>query len=218
MQAIPWSALATGYLFGSFPSAYILCRIIYGINIFEHGSKNMGATNVHRVLGSKPFAATLLLDIIKGFSAVLAATALFSVPESAVLTGLSAGAAAVVGHTLSIWVRFRGGKGVATGLGVFLALAPKASIASMMVFLLVLVSSGFVSLGSIAAAGSLPFLILQFNECGDSWLPWFVGFASLVSAFVIYKHKTNVIRLWNGQENPLGPSQQPEPGLPAETN
>ncbi|HNW36376.1 MAG TPA: glycerol-3-phosphate 1-O-acyltransferase PlsY [Candidatus Ozemobacteraceae bacterium] len=216
MQAIPWSALATGYLLGSLPTAYLLCRIFYGINIFEHGSKNMGATNVHRVLGSKPFAATLLLDILKGFAAVLLAVSFFSGPENVVLTGLSAGAAAIIGHTLSIWVRFKGGKGVATGLGVFLALAPKASIAAMVIFLLVLVSSSFVSLGSIAAAGALPFLIIQFNECGDPWLPWFVGFASLVAGFVIYKHKANIIRLWNGQEHALGRDSQPEPPLPAE--
>lgn len=204
MQAIPWSSLATGYLLGSIPSAYLLCRLFYGINIFEHGSKNMGATNVHRVLGTTPFAITLSLDILKGFAAVLVAIWLFASPESVVQTGLAAGAAAIAGHTFSIWVKFRGGKGVATGLGVFLALAPKASITAMAIFLLVLVFSGFVSLGSIAAAGSLPFLILEFNECGDAWVSSFAGFSALVAAFVVYKHKANIVRLWHGEEHALG--------------
>jgi len=184
---------------------------VYGIDIFEHGSKNMGATNVHRVLGTKPFALTLLLDIVKGFAAVLLSMRLFATPETLVPTGLAAGAAAIAGHTLSVWVRFKGGKGVATGLGVFLALAPKASIAAMVVFLAVLVPSGFVSLGSIAAAGALPFLIHAFNEGGDAWSPWFVGFSAFVALFVIYKHKANIQRLWMGEENALASGSEPSP-------
>ncbi|HEY9070075.1 MAG TPA: glycerol-3-phosphate 1-O-acyltransferase PlsY [Candidatus Ozemobacteraceae bacterium] len=215
MPMIPWQSLAAGYILGSIPSAYFLCRLVYGINIFEHGSRNMGATNVHRVLGTKPFAVTLLLDILKGFAAVLLSMRLFATPETFVPTGLVAGAAAIAGHTLSVWVRFRGGKGVATGLGVFLALAPKASIVAMLVFLTFLIASGFVSLGSIAAAGSLPFLIHEFNECGDAWRPWFVGFAAIVALFVIYKHKANIRRLWRGEENALASRSEASPAREA---
>lgn len=208
MQAVSWQALAVGYILGSIPSAWLLCRVFYGIDIFEHGSKNMGATNVHRVLGAKPFAITLILDILKGFAAVLLSISFFAPPETAVPTGLVAGAAAIAGHSLSVWVKFRGGKGVATGLGVFLALAPKASVTAMGIFLLVLVSSGFVSLGSIAAACALPFLILEFRECGEAWLSSFVGFSAFAALFIVYRHKANIIRLWNGEENALGSQKQ----------
>ncbi|HOT27528.1 MAG TPA: glycerol-3-phosphate 1-O-acyltransferase PlsY [Candidatus Ozemobacteraceae bacterium] len=216
MIGITWHPFAAGYILGSIPSAWLLCRIFYGIDIFEHGSRNMGATNVHRVLGTKPFAITLILDILKGFAAVLLSISFFSVPETAVPTGLAAGAAAIAGHSLSVWVKFRGGKGVATGLGVFLALAPKASVTAMGIFLLVLVSSGFVSLGSIAAACALPFLILEFRECGEAWLSSFVVFSAIAALFIVFRHKANIVRLWNGEENGLG-SRKPEPEPPGAT-
>lgn len=216
MTGITWHPLAVGYILGSIPSAWLLCRIFYGIDIFEHGSRNMGATNVHRVLGTKPFAITLILDILKGFAAVLLSVSFFSAPETAVPIGLAAGAAAIAGHSLSVWVKFRGGKGVATGLGVFLALAPKASVTAMGIFLLVLVSSGFVSLGSIAAASALPFLILGFRECGEAWLSSFVGFSAVAALFIVYRHKANIVRLWNGEENALG-SRKHETETPGAT-
>ena len=121
---------------------------------------------------------------------------------------LLAGAAAVTGHTLSFWVRFRGGKGVATGLGVFLGLAPAASIAAMFVFLVVLVISGYVSLGSILAAISLPVFIAWLREGGTEWSTPLAVFAGVVAAFIVYKHKANIVRLWRGEELSL---RQPRP-------
>lgn len=161
----------------------------------------MGATNVHRVLGTLPFGITLSLDIIKGFAAV-AITALTAaeLPAKPMLC-LATGAAAVAGHTLSFWVSFKGGKGVATGLGVFLALAPKASIAVMGVFLFTLLTSGFVSLGSILSATALPIMIWIFNEGGNELNRILAGFAAIIALFVIIKHRSNIKRLLKGEEN-----------------
>jgi glycerol-3-phosphate acyltransferase PlsY len=199
-------AALTGYLCGSLPTAYWLGLTIYRLNIFEHGSKNMGATNVYRVLGKIPFAATLIIDILKGMAAVFIVAGLFpETPE----TVFAAAAGAMCGHTLSFWVRFRGGKGVATGLGVFLALATKSSIACLLVFLVVLITSGMVSLGSIIAAAALPFFILYFNELGPVYNPYITAFSALVAVFVIYKHRANIQRIIRGEELKIGASGVP---------
>jgi len=189
-----------GYLLGAIPTAYWLCRIIYKINIFEHGSRNMGATNVHRVLGTFPFALTLILDILKGLTTVVVSVYLFATAENFVMIQIVSGAAAIAGHTLSFWVGFRGGKGVATGLGVFLAIAPKAGIASMMIFILTLIASGFVSLGSIFGSAFLPVFIFLFKEGGSDWNLWFTAFSAIIALFIIFKHKANIRRLLKGEE------------------
>jgi len=194
-------AILTGYLCGSIPTAYWLGLSFYRLNIFEHGSRNMGATNVYRVLGRTPFAITLGIDVLKGMTAVLITARLFSDTPEAVFV---AAAAALCGHTLSFWVKFKGGKGVATGLGVFMALAIKSSLATLGVFLLVLIASGMVSLGSIIAAASLPFFIFYFQELGIVYTPYLTAFAGLVAAFVVFKHKTNIQRILKGQESKIG--------------
>ncbi|HNV68410.1 MAG TPA: glycerol-3-phosphate 1-O-acyltransferase PlsY [Candidatus Ozemobacteraceae bacterium] len=191
-----------GYLLGSIPSAYWFCLAVYRIDIFQFGSKNMGATNVHRVLGQGPFSMVLVLDILKGFFAVLFGAWMAAAPEQVMLLKIVAGGTAVIGHTLSFWVRFRGGKGVATGLGVFLGLAPVSSILTMFVFLVVLIPSGMVSLGSIAASASLPFLIYRQGEGGD-WNTALVAFATVVALVIIVKHRANISRIAAGRENKL---------------
>lgn len=194
-------AALLGYMCGSFPTAYWLGLSVYRINIFEHGSCNMGATNVYRVLGKIPFAVTLVMDILKGMAAVLICASLFpAFPETVFI----AGATALCGHTLSFWVRFKGGKGVATGLGVFLALATKASIASLLVFLVVLIISGMVSLGSILAAVALPFFIYFFKELGPVYNPYLTAFAAIVASFIVFKHKANIQRILKGEELRIG--------------
>lgn len=198
-----------GYLLGSIPTAYWFSLLVYRINIFEHGSKNMGATNVHRVLGSRPFALVLTLDILKGWAAVLMAGLFTSNPALLMPLKLIAGAAAVTGHTLSFWVRFRGGKGVATGLGVFLGLAPIASVAAMFTFLVVLIISGYVSLGSIVSAISLPIFIGWLREGGPDWSIPLASFAAVVAAFIVYKHKANIGRLLRGEELSLRQPKSP---------
>ena len=192
-------AFIIGYLLGSIPTAYWLGLIFYKCNVFEKGSKNMGATNVYRVLGTLPFAITLLGDILKGMAAVLLTARLLPYP-SAVFT---AAAASLIGHTLSFWVKFKGGKGVATGLGVFLALATRASVASLIVFGVTLISSKMVSLSSIFAALSLPLFIFYFQELG-TYNTHLLTFAAVVAIFVVFKHKANISRIISGTEAKLG--------------
>jgi glycerol-3-phosphate acyltransferase PlsY len=194
-------AIVTGYLLGSIPSAYWLGLAVYRLNIFEHGSKNMGATNVFRVLGKVPFAITLALDVLKGMMAVIITAKL--APTFPPGLFIAAGAA-ICGHTLSFWVKFKGGKGVATGLGIFLALATKASISSLLVFIVTLIVSGMVSLGSILAAISLPVFIFIFKEGGPIYNVYLTGFAALVAIFIVYKHKANIHRIIKGEELAIG--------------
>lgn len=193
-------ALVTGYLCGSIPSAYWLGLIFYKCNIFEHGSKNMGATNVYRVLGKVPFAITLMLDILKGMAAVIISAHIFA---NATAIFFSA-AGALLGHTFSFWVKFRGGKGVATGLGIFLALAAKSSLASLGIFLVVLLASKMVSLSSIFAAALLPVFIFWFQELGPVYNFYLTSLSAIMAIFVIYKHKANIKRILKGQELKLG--------------
>lgn len=193
-------AALLGYLCGSLPTAYVVARLFYGINIFEHGSKNMGATNVYRVLGTWPFAVTLAVDVLKGMVAVLASAHFWPGAPALYFT---AAAAAMAGHTLSFWVRFKGGKGVATGLGVFMALAGHAALASLGVFMATLLVSRMVSLSSILAAALLPVFIYRFQELGPIYNPYLTGFAAFIALFVIIKHKTNVQRILKGEESRL---------------
>ncbi len=195
---MPYAAAALiGYLCGSIPTAYWLCLLVYRLNIFEHGSRNMGATNVFRVLGTLPFAFTLAIDVLKGMAAVMICASLW--PDLPGVVFIAA-AAALFGHSLSFWVKFRGGKGVATGLGVFIALAGKSALASLAVFMITLLLSRMVSLSSISAAALLPVFINRFGELGPVYNPYITGFAAIIAAFVIYKHKTNIQRIARGEE------------------
>lgn len=190
-------AFLTGYLCGSIPTAYWLGLAFYRLNIFEHGSRNMGATNVYRVLGTTPFAFTLAIDVLKGMAAVFISAAFW--PKSPYVVFIAA-AAALIGHTLSFWVRFKGGKGVATGLGVFMALAGKAALASLGVFMVCLFISRMVSLSSVLAALFLPLFIFSFGELGPVYNPYLTVFAALIAAFVALKHKSNIQRIFKGEE------------------
>ncbi|HNX75731.1 MAG TPA: glycerol-3-phosphate 1-O-acyltransferase PlsY [Candidatus Rifleibacterium sp.] len=194
------SAAVIGYLFGSIPTAYWLCLLVYRLNIFEHGSRNMGATNVYRVLGNRPFAVTLAIDVLKGMAAVLICAAAWPTIPAVVFI---AAAAALCGHTLSFWVKFKGGKGVATGLGVFMALAGKSALASLAVFMIVLLASRMVSMSSMLAAVLLPVFIYHFNELGEIYNPYLTGFATIIAMFVIFKHRTNIQRIFRGEEAKL---------------
>jgi len=200
-------AVLIGYFCGSIPTAYWLGRFVYRLNIFEHGSKNMGATNVFRVLGKKPGIATLLVDIAKGIVPVLIVRQYM--PHNPVLTFVAA-AAAMMGHALSFWVSFKGGKGVATGLGVFLALATKASLCSLLLFLVTLTFSGMVSLGSILAAAVLPVFVYWFEELGPVYNPYLTVFSAAVALFVIYRHKANIQRIIKGEESSVWGNKKPQ--------
>jgi len=189
--------LLLSYLLGAFPTSYVAGRITRGIDLREHGSGNLGATNAFRVLGWRVAVVVFLVDIAKGF-----VPAHFfpqfdggASPDLA----LAYGAAAIIGHIYSVFVGFRGGKGVATGAGVFLAVAPLATLAGLAVWIAVVAATRTVSLGSILAALVVPIVVAA--TAGASAVLWFsLG----VSAFVIFAHRSNIRRLLRGEEHRFG--------------
>lgn len=193
-------ALAIAYAAGSIPSAYVAGKAC-GVDLRKHGSGNLGATNVIRVLGAKIGLVVFAFDVAKGALPVV------FLPRSTVSTlppiwiAIGCGIAAILGHTRPLFLLFqRGGKGVATAAGVFLALAPIQTLLTLIVFAVVLLTSGFVSLGSLISACLLPILIvvtLGFRS------PVFT-LSVLVALFVFWTHRANVGRLRRGEENRFG--------------
>lgn len=184
--------IALSYFIGAIPFGYLLVKVFYKTDIRQHGSGNPGATNVWRTFGKKPGAATLALDILKGVLPVMTARALF--PHE---PGISmwCGMAAIVGHNWSIFLRGKGGKGVATSIGVFLALIPLPSIIAIVVFLVVFFFSGHVSTGSMAGAAGL--MTGTFIFPTPSVLRLFVLIAGTM---VLIKHVPNIKRIVSGTE------------------
>jgi acyl phosphate:glycerol-3-phosphate acyltransferase len=191
---IPAALVLAAYLIGSFPTSYVMARAVRGIDLREHGSGNLGATNAFRVLGWRAAMPIFIVDILKGFLPAL----LFPQLDGNVsaLWALVYGTAAIVGHVFSVYVKFKGGKGVATGAGVFLALAPLAVLGGLVLWLALVALTGYVSLASIAAAAALPVLVAL------SGAPTAVLVLSLLlAAFVIYAHRANIRRLLRGEEH-----------------
>ena len=182
------------YLLGSIPFGYLLVRMFQGEDIRRSGSGNIGATNVAR---SSPGLGllTLALDAGKGMAAVAMTRALF--PQQGILVGL-AGLCAVIGHIFPVWLKFRGGKGVATGLGSFLLVAPKAIAMMVGIFAVLLLAFRRVSLGSIIAVALLPLLAWLSHGYGNT--PLILGFMAGASLLVIAKHCGNIRRLLSGTE------------------
>jgi glycerol-3-phosphate acyltransferase PlsY len=194
---------AVSYLLGSIPFGYLLVRIFKGEDVRTSGSGNIGATNVARkspALG----VATLVLDAAKGLVAVLVARVLFSGPHQPLIM-TTAALFAVLGHLFPVWLKFRGGKGVATSLGAFILLTPKSILCMVGVFLLIAVAFRYVSLGSIAVAAAFPLLAWALHEYVDSRQLIFIA---LVSAFVIWKHRQNIGRLATGTESKFGATSE----------
>ena len=209
------------YLLGSIPFGYLLVRIFRGQDVRNTGSGNIGATNVART-GSKGLAiATLVLDALKGYLAVafafwLAGSRRFTagdVPaslydsspqmiDSRTIFLLAAVAAfcAILGHMFTVWLHFKGGKGVATAAGAFVALAPKCLLLSLLLFAIVFALTRYVSLGSIAAAASFPWFVLWLNPAERNTAPILLVITAS-SALVILRHKDNIRRLLSGAEN-----------------
>jgi len=194
------AAAALAYLVGAIPVGFIVARVSGGVDIRRAGSGNIGATNVLRTLGKLPALLTLLGDIGKGYLAVRLAGSLAPTP-----LGLAEGAVgAVVGNCWPVFLRFRGGKGVATGFGAFLALAPLATLPAALVWVVVAASFRFVSLASIMACLCLPLGVVLLRA------PWPVIIAAaMVSAIIIYRHRPNIERLMNGKEPRLGQRATP---------
>jgi glycerol-3-phosphate acyltransferase PlsY len=186
-----------GYLLGSIPFGILLTRLFGGGDIRAAGSGNIGATNVSRVAGPLAGILTLLLDGLKGAAAVWLA-ARFSSGNATWMT--VAGLAALLGHCFPVWLRFRGGKGIATAAGMFLALCWPAGLGAIGVFILVVVFSRFVSLGSIAAAAAMPLLIYLLWAPHHAPPPAVTFGAFAAAMLVVYKHDGNIQRLVEGRE------------------
>ena len=185
------------YLLGTIPFGLLLGKVFGGADVRQAGSGNIGATNVARVAGPVAGVFTLLLDAAKGATAVWMA-ARFANDSAAWM--VIAGLAALVGHCFPIWLGFRGGKGVATAAGFFLVLCPLALLGSLTLFILVVVFSRYVSLGSIAAAAAIPILV-YFLWAPHHAPPLTVTFGALAAALlVVYKHDANIQRLVEGRE------------------
>ena len=191
-----WIPVAA-YLLGSIPFGLILAKLFGVGDVRKAGSGNVGATNVARVAGPLAGILTLVLDAAKGAAAVWLA-ARFANESVAWMT--FAGLAALAGHCFPVWLRFRGGKGVATAAGMFLVLCPPALLGSVLVFILVVVFSRYVSLGSIAAAAAMPLLIYLLWAPRHA-PPLIVTFGAFAAAIlVVYKHDANIQRLVEGRE------------------
>lgn len=180
------------YLLGSLPNGLILGRLLWNIDLREHGSHNIGATNAWRTLGKGPGFLVFFLDMLKGLLAVWLGEMLVGTPLVMILCGVLA----IVGHSLSLFLRFHGGKGVATGLGVILMLMPKVTGIVFLVWLLLVLATRYVSLGSIVAAALVPVLALVFG-----YPALYVVFGVLAAALIIVRHRSNITRLLNGTEN-----------------
>ncbi|HXY01026.1 MAG TPA: glycerol-3-phosphate 1-O-acyltransferase PlsY [Candidatus Limnocylindrales bacterium] len=198
-----WLFVTVGYFLGSIPFGLILAKTFGGKDVREHGSGNIGATNVSRVAGPLAGILTLVLDIAKGAAAVWLASRFTQLSATAMML---AGLAALVGHCFPVWLGFRGGKGVATGLGVFAALCPLAAIAGVCVFVLAFVCWRYVSLASLAGTAAMP-LSIYFLWAPRHAPPLTVTLGTLAAAALIFfKHRANLQRLREGVEPkyPLG--------------
>lgn len=195
-----YAFLGLSYLLGATPTSYWVGRAVHGLDLREHGSGNLGATNALRVLGWRSALPVMLVDIAKGWVpvAVLAPMAGLDVDGAGFPWALAYGTAAILGHMFSFWVGFKGGKGMATSCGVFLALAPFSVLGGFLVWLGLTLGTGYVSLASMAAAAVLPALIAFTPHRGGSTLVWF---SVALAAFVIWKHRSNIVRLARGEEN-----------------
>jgi glycerol-3-phosphate acyltransferase PlsY len=189
--------LPAAYLLGSIPTSYLVARIVAGVDLRAYGSKNLGATNLYRLLGWGAAIPVGLFDVAKGAVPVLAFLAVQREPS---WWALVVGGAAVLGHVFSPFVRFKGGKGVAAAAGVFLAYLPGAIGAVAVVWLILVAVTGYVSVGSVSAAAAFPVAValLYPGRPAAFWA------ALLVAAFVVFNHRSNLRRLMAGTEARFG--------------
>ncbi len=197
--------LALSYLFGATPTSYWVGRAFQGIDLRQHGSGNLGATNALRVMGWRWAVPVMIVDVAKGFVPVRFFPGLV---DASFGWTLAFGAAAIFGHMFSLWVGFRGGKGVATSAGVFLGLAPWAVLAAFVVWSAVAATTRYVSMASMSAAVALPALVALTPHRGGPALLWFTVALAL---FVVWAHRSNVRRLVRGEESRIGTTAERAP-------
>jgi len=193
--------LFLGYLFGSFPSGYLVGKIAKGIDIRSLGSGSTGATNVLRHIGKRAAITVFFIDVFKGVLSIFLAKYFLLNDSWQVAIGLST----LIGHIWPIWLNWRGGKAVATGLGIFLGLSWQVGLATLGIFILTIALFRIVSLASICAALSLPLIMfLSFGNANIS-LP-FLTISLLAMTLVIWRHRENILRLLKGKEPRIGQS------------
>lgn len=180
------------YLIGSIPFGYIICKVFKKIDIRNFGSGNIGATNVYRICGWKYGLPVLITDILKGFLPIFIGKHL----NFPILLIIAGGVFSVLGHSFSLFLKFKGGKGVSTSFGVIIGLFPIPALFSFIIWVVIFLTTGYVSLSSIAGAFSLPILINFFIK--DKFLT-FLGI--LIFFFIIFTHRENIKRLLRKQEN-----------------
>lgn len=183
------------YLIGSIPFGYIIVKLFAHVDIRAVGSGNIGATNVGRVLGKWGFIVVFVLDFLKGYVPIKIIYIYYGESYLLLLIAFSI----ILGHMFTIFLKFKGGKGVATGLGIFAALDPFATILGVIVFGLVALVSKMVSLSSIIASISITIYLWIFN----SWIPLNIT-VTIIVLFIIYRHKDNIRRICQGRENKIG--------------
>lgn len=193
-------SILLSYLIGSIPSGFLLAKYVMKTDVRKYGSGNIGATNVARVMGLKSGILVAVLDILKGFFGVLIGQLIIG--DAASVYILLVAMAAIAGHDWSIFMGFSGGKGVATTFGVILKLYPLAFLAYALIWLVLVMTTRYVSLGSIIGSISLPFVI-YFSGFPTPH----VIFGLLLSLFVMYTHRANIKRLLNGEENRMDPDR-----------
>ena len=190
--------MIVAYLIGSIPAAYLLAKKMKGVDIREEGSGNVGATNASRVLGKLPGLAVLIFDLLKGTMVVIF-LAKFLAGHCAYeieFIKASLGLAVVLGHIYSVFLKFKGGKGVATSTGVLLAISPFSVLIGAVIFLVTVFLSRYVSLGSIISSMSIPFLLIFRKEHTS-----YIILSAMLCIIIVIKHKPNIKRLLMGREN-----------------
>ena len=209
---LPVALVAFAYVLGSIPFSFLVAKVVSGKDVRTHGSGNVGATNVARTAGRFAGIVALLLDIAKGWAAVMLAEWIVARPawpfplgtapwQSREMWVALAGVVAILGHMFPLWLGFHGGKGVATAAGVFLALDPIVILAAILVFAIVLLVFRFVSLASIVSAASIP-VFFRYLVAGQPY--WRTIAAIVIALLVIIKHHSNISRLAQGTERKLG--------------
>lgn len=193
------AAILASYLLGSLPSGLWIGRSLYGIDLREHGSKNIGATNAYRVLGRWPALLVFVCDTAKGMLGVYLGASLAGGQMAEVLCGI----AAIGGHNCSMFLGFKGGRGVATGLGVIALLSPKVTAIVFATWAVIVFLTQYVSLASIIAAALVPPLMWGFGDPAENL--WFGAFAAV---YVIIRHRPNIKRLLAGQEPKIKAAQR----------
>ena len=190
--------VAAAYLIGSIPFGLVLGKCL-GVDVRQAGSGNIGATNVNRLLGKKLGLLTLLADAGKGLLPMLATAVILDRHQEADLWIALVGAAAFLGHIYPLYLRFKGGKGVATALGIFFYIQPLAVLACLLLFVVVVRVWGYVSLGSLSAAALMPIIISLSGRPAVN-----VGLALFISLLIWFKHADNIKRLLRHEENKVG--------------